>query len=124
MKRLILLVMLAAGASGAWAGSDECAKGDLMCLGSKGVSRAGAYCQDSVERLATYSVRWTDTTFGFKFTRFRWLDKSAGTITYIGDRVEFQNQFGAFAPVIYECDMTPDTKTVLAVRAHPGRLPP
>ncbi|MGF6664984.1 hypothetical protein QF000_006652 [Paraburkholderia atlantica] len=100
-----------------------CKSDDLQCLGDKGVVAAGVYCKDKVERLATHSVRWTDGTFDTKFSRFRWADKAAGTITYVGDKAEFQNGFGAFTPVTYECDLASDNKTVLAVRAHEGRLP-
>lgn len=100
-----------------------CKLDDLQCLGDKGVIAAGVYCQDDIERLATHSVRWTDGTFETKFSRFRWADEKAGVITYIGDKAEFQNGFGAYTPVTYECDLSPDNKTVLDVRAREGRLP-
>jgi hypothetical protein len=100
-----------------------CAKDDLQCLGDRGTVAAGVYCQRAVESLATHSVKWTDGTFETKFSRFRWKDKATGVITYIGDRAEFQNGFGAFTPVIYECDLASDEKTVLDARVHEGRLP-
>lgn len=102
---------------------DKCAKDDLQCLGDKAVVAAGIYCKDPIERLAKHSVRWTDGTFETKFSRFRWKDKAAGKLTMIGDRAEFQNGFGAYTPVIYECDLDADGKTVLEVRANEGRLP-
>ncbi|WP_293239074.1 hypothetical protein, partial [Paludibacterium sp.] len=92
----------------------------MSCLGNKGVVGAGVYCAKPIERLARHSVKWTDGTFELKFERFRWRDKSAGTITYIGDKAEFQNGFGAFTPVIYECDLASDNKTVLDVRVEEG----
>jgi hypothetical protein len=58
-----------------------------------------------------------------KFSQFRWRDPIEGSITYIGDRAEFQNGFGAFGPVVYECDLAADEKTVLEVRVREGRLP-
>lgn len=100
-----------------------CKSDDIQCLGDKGVVAASVYCKDEVERLATHTVKWTDGTFEMKFSRFRWADKAAGTITYVGDKAEFQNGFGAFTPVIYECDLAKDNKTVLDVRAREGRLP-
>lgn len=100
-----------------------CKSDDLQCLGDKGVVGAGVYCKDDVERLATHSVKWTDGTFETKFSRFRWADQAAGTITYVGDKAEFQNGFGAFTPMVYECDLAKDNKTVLDVRAREGRLP-
>ena len=63
-----------------------------------------------------------DGIFEPKFGRFRWLNQAEGTLTKVGDRVEFQNGFGAYSRVIYECDFDPRTNDVLAVRAHEGRL--
>jgi hypothetical protein len=103
---------------------EKCAKDDLQCLGDKGAMAAGFRCPRVVEQLAIHSVRWTDGMLEAKFSRFRWKDKEAGTITYIGDRAEFQNGFGAFTPIIYECDLSADNETVIDVRAHEGRLPP
>jgi hypothetical protein len=100
-----------------------CAKDDLSCLGNKGVVGAGVYCAREVEKLATHDVKWTDGTFGLKFSRFLWKDQANGIITYIGDKAEFQNSFGAYSPVIYECDMQSDNKTIVDVRVHEGRLP-
>lgn len=101
----------------------ECAKDDLQCNGDQAVVAAGVYCKDPVERMAKHSVRWTDGTFETKFSRFRWKDKAAGTLTMIGDKAEFQNGFGAYTPVIYECDLAADKKSVLDVRVREGRLP-
>jgi len=69
-----------------------------------------------------HSVRWTDGALETKFSKFRWADKEAATLTMVGDKVEFQNGFGAFTPMIYACDLAADGKTVLAVRAQEGRL--
>jgi hypothetical protein len=102
---------------------ENCAKDDLQCLGDKAVVAAGVYCKTPIERLATHSVRWTDGTFEMKFSRFRWKNKEAGQLTMIGDKAEFQNAFGAYTPVIYECDLDADGKTVLDVRVSEGRLP-
>jgi len=104
------------------AAEDAKCKSDLQCWGDKNIAAVGAYCKKDVERLAKYSVRWTDEMFEQKFSRFRWLDKDAGTLTFVGDRIDFQNGFGAYQAHIYECDFDPSTKTVLDVRAHPGRL--
>jgi hypothetical protein len=102
-----------------------CAKDDLQCQGDQAIAAAGVYCKDPIERLAKYSVRWTDDgAFDSKFSRFRWADKAAGNITMVGDKAEFQNGFGAYTPVTYECDLAADGKTVLDVRVHEGRLPP
>ncbi|MEQ1663206.1 MAG: zinc ribbon domain-containing protein [Thiobacillus sp.] len=101
----------------------NCKADDLQCLGDKGIIAAGVYCKDSIERLAKHSVKWTDGTFETKFSRFRWRNKAKGEITYIGDKAEFQNGFGAFTPVVYECVMAADSKTILDARVRgEGRL--
>ena len=102
----------------------ECTKDDLSCLGEKGLSGASVYCKKEIEKFAKYSVKWTDTSlFDEKFSRYGWKDQPTGIITYIGDKVEFQNGFGAFTPMTYECDLMPDNKTVLDARVYEGRLP-
>lgn len=103
--------------------AEECKADDLQCLGDKGVISAGLYCQKPIEMLAQHSVKWTDGTFDMKFSQFRWHDKGKGEITYIGNKAEFQNGFGAFNPVIYECDLASDSKTVMDARVQEGRLP-
>ena len=101
----------------------KCAPDDLQCVAEEGGIGASVYCPDKIEKLASNAVKWTDGTFESKFSRMRWLNKDKGQITYIGDKAQFQNGFGAFINMIYECDLDKDNKTVLAVRAEPGRLP-
>lgn len=104
--------------------SSDCKPNDLQCLGDKGIIGASVYCQNAIEKFAIHSVKWTDGTFDTKFSRFRWRDQAKGEITYVGDKVEFQNGFGAFTPMIYECDLAADDKTVLDARVlGEGRLP-
>ena len=100
-----------------------CEKDDLQCLGNAGLINAGVYCKDKVEKLAKHSVKWTDGWADSKFSRFGWRNKEDVVITYVGNKIEFQNGFGAFTPMIYECDLASDNKTVLGVRAEEGRLP-
>lgn len=101
----------------------SCAERDLQCFGDKGIVAAGVRCPRYIEGEAKHSVRWTDRTLETKFSRFRWASQGGGAITFIGDRAEFQNGFGAFTPVIYECDMPSDFEQVLAVRVREGRFP-
>jgi hypothetical protein len=95
---------------------------DLQCAGDKYGIAAGVYCKDSVARLAKFTSRWTDGTFETKFSHFRWLNQEQGTLTFIGDKIEFQNGFGAFQKHIYECDFNPVNNKILDVRARPGQL--
>jgi hypothetical protein len=95
---------------------------DLQCWGEKNLPAASVYCKTDIEKLGKFSSKWTDGMLEMKFSRYRWLDKSNGTLTFIGDKIEFQNGFGAFQPHIYTCDFDPTSKSVLAVHAVPGRL--
>lgn len=99
----------------------EC-KSNLQCWGDRATVGAGVYCRDAVERLAKYSSKWTDGTFDSKFTHFRWLNKEKGTLTMIGDKIQFQNGFGAYQNHIYYCDYDPSSNKVQGARAEPGRL--
>lgn len=96
---------------------------DLQWAGGKYVAAASVDCADLIERRALHSVRWTDSILETKVSRFRWFDQARGAITFIGDKVEFQNGFGAFTPMTYECDLNPETDQVLGIRISAGRLP-
>lgn len=129
---VILGVLIAAGFSMCSGGDeskpevpkvdDATCKQDLQCWGDRHNVGAAVMCAGPVEKLAKYSARWTDGLLEPKFSHFRWLNKQQGTITYIGDKIEFQNGFGAFQKHVYECDYHPETKKVLDVRARPGQL--
>jgi hypothetical protein len=101
---------------------EKCDANPLACAGEKGFVEASVKCPRIVEKLAKYSVRWTDGMLEPKFSRYRWTDETKERVTYIGDKAEFQNGYGAYTAMIYECDMSADGKTVLDVRANPGRI--
>lgn len=95
---------------------------DLECWGRKHLV-AASICIRPVERLANYAHEWVDRLFfDQKFSHFRWKNMGKGVVTYIGDKIRFQNGFGAWQNHVYECDYDPTTDSVLAVRANPGRL--
>lgn len=94
----------------------------LQCWGDKHLISASVYCADHIERLAKFSHEWTDGFLEQKMSHFRWLNKEVGTLTYIGDKIRFQNGFGAWQNVVYECDFEPNTKSIIDVRAAAGRL--
>jgi hypothetical protein len=105
------------------AAAKACRK-SLQCWGDRHTVAAGVYCDDYVERLAKYSAKWTDGWLEPKFSQFRWKDQKRGIITFVGDKIQFQNGFGAWQNHVYECDFQPDGNRVLNVRASPGRLSP
>ena len=99
---------------------DPNCKQDLECWGDKNTVGAGVRCEEPIERLAKYAHEWTDGMLEPKMSHYRWQNRSAGVVTFIGDKLRFQNGFGAWQNVVYECDY--DGKTVLDVRVHEGRL--
>lgn len=100
----------------------DCAPGDQSCNGEKFVSDADVYCASSIERLAKYDHEWTDGWLSMKFSKFVWADKENRVMRYFGDKIKFQNGFGAWQPYSYYCDYDLDSKQVVDVGAEPGRL--
>jgi hypothetical protein len=100
---------------------EECIK-DIECWGKRNYVTASVFCQEPIERMAKHSVEWTDRWLQTKVSGWSRVPPAPGAVTYIGDRVKFQNGFGAWSPMIYECDFDPVAQRVLAVRVREGRL--
>jgi|UPI000697C143 hypothetical protein len=96
---------------------------DLQCIGDKKHIEATFACKRYVENLAKNDYQWVDGWSESKFSRFRFKGLKHDTITYVGDKIQFQNGMGAWIRHIYECDYNIDDKTVIDVRARQGRLP-
>lgn len=95
---------------------------DLKCMAERALPEAEHACFEPVERLAYYSFEWQGGAWNDMFASYRWLDRESRKITYIGDKVRFQNGFGAWQNIIYYCDYDTQAKAVLDVRVSPGRL--
>lgn len=93
------------------AAKDTICRNDLRCWGDKHQMGATFACQPLIEQRARYSYEWTDGWLGSKLTQFRWKDRKVGTLSYYGDKVKFQNGFGAWQRVAYWCHYNPATKT-------------
>lgn len=100
---------------------EECMK-DLKCWGDQHSISAAVYCAPFIEKLAKNSHEWTDGMLEPKFSHFRWKDQSQGYVTFIGDKIQYQNGFGAWINHVYECDFDPRTDSVLDVRASAGKI--
>ena len=100
----------------------EACRQSLRCWAEAHESAATVRCQRAIERAPQFQMRWTDSWLERKFTHFRWADQDRGHLTFIGDHAEFQNAFGAWAGVIYQCDYDPEAEQVLDVRVGRGRL--
>lgn len=108
------------------ADKERACRQNLQCWGDRTSIAAAVFCQDHIERMAQYAHEWTDGWTEPKFSRFKWKDREAGEITYIGDKMRFQNGLGAWENIIYECDFHPDSSgdsgRVLATRGRPGKI--
>jgi zinc ribbon protein len=96
---------------------------DLRCLAEKHIVEATTRCRRQIERLAINNFEWVDHWYESKLSHYRWKDQQKQMITYLGDKIKYQNGFGAWTLSIYECDYDSNNKVVLDVRARPGRLP-
>lgn len=101
---------------------DGACRADLACWAGRHIGMASVKCRAPIERLAKNSFQWTDSVLEPRFSRYRWKDDRTGELTYIGDHVKFQNDFGAWIFYSYECDISASGDAVTDVRAKPGRL--
>lgn len=75
---------------------------------------AGFACQPIVEKLAKHTYRWTDGWLDTKFPSYLTSNKGEPyVLTVLGDKIEFQNGFGAWSKVKYYCKYNVKTKKVL-----------
>lgn len=78
---------------------------DPIWLGEKYTTEASIFCKDEIEKLARYKFEWTDGWSELKFNQY---NKSRtfgpGIIRVYGDKIKFQNGFGAFQSMTYQCD--------------------
>ncbi|MFC3694900.1 hypothetical protein [Chenggangzhangella methanolivorans] len=94
---------------------------DLDCIGMKKMATANAFCSMAVEQLAKYQSEWSDSFGERKFPYYRWGNR-AGVVTYYGGAIKFQNGFGAWQNMVYECDFDIRRDQPIDVRAEAGRL--
>lgn len=96
-------------------------RADFECWTNSHKADANSACRPYLERLAQYDFRWTYNPLDGRFSRASVSD-DGDVITYVGDRVEFQNGFGAWMTHTYSCTYSASTASVLSVDATPGRL--
>jgi hypothetical protein len=101
---------------------EEC-RPDLQCWAERSRIDATVACKPQIEAQALHEVKWTDGWLEPMFSRLKWADKAHRAVTYVGDKVSFQNGFSAFTPMTYFCTFDPDSKRVTDVNVIEGRLP-
>lgn len=96
--------------------------GDVVCAGSRARSAAELACTPLIESQVRYEVRWP----GEKLPLGRWSERSAvldqygkeRVIQYEGQGALFQNGFGAWRKLNYECDFDVVKRVALFVRVY------
>jgi len=101
----------------------EC-RTDIQCWSEKNKIEATVSCQQEIGHRSLHDIKWTDSMGDPVFSQLAWGDERHSSITYIGDKVEFQNGFGAFTPMTYYCTYDPASKQITSLNVVEGRLPP
>ena len=83
---------------------------DLQCWSKRHILFAGTACTPQIEAHAKFDFEWTNG-WGEKFDRARL--EGDGRITYLGNYIKFQNGFGVWSIMNYECTYDPATKRAL-----------
>ena len=96
----------------------EACRQDAECWGQKHWVDAETKCAPFVEARARYNHDWTTGFLGRKFGQWHWADKETGIVVYRGSSIKFQNGFGAWEQMSYECDYDTETKTVVTVSVY------
>lgn len=99
----------------------QCMK-DINCWFEHTMPAASYPCQEAIEKQAKYEVKWDDSFMSLAFTQAAWSNQEEGVIVLMGDKVKFQNGYGAFQNMRYTCTWSPATETVLDVAVEPGRI--
>jgi hypothetical protein len=79
-------------------------------------------CAPRIERLAKNDFQWTNGWLEPIFDTLHRSTTNGDVTTYSGGKIKFQNGFGAWTYYTYECDFNTANKSVIDVRATPGRL--
>ena len=88
-------------------------------LSDKFGAAGGVRCRPLVEGLAKYTYRWTDGWLDTKFPSYLTSNKGEPfVLTLVGDKIEFQNGFGAWSKMKYYCKYNVKTQKVLDVWAN------
>jgi hypothetical protein len=89
---------------------------DAKCFAEKHLGDAAGPCRRSIEALASYDFQWIE---GPKFSVSERYPDNPAIITYSGDRIRFQNAFGAWQVMTYACDYNVVSGEAIEARADP-----
>ena len=90
-------------------------------------------CDEHIEQLAQYDFEWT-TRFADRRIFSGWIGQDpenpsqmfppiteSTILIYTGDKIRFQNRYGAFRHYTYTCHYHPESETALKVSASPAK---
>ena len=76
-------------------------------------------CKEPVEKLAKYNFEWFDSWSEQKFDSYYSPVRAPGVIVVTGDKIKFQNGFGAWQIMKYKCAYDVVKNVVVDVSAEP-----
>lgn len=85
----------------------------------KNKGKAQILCQPMVENHAQYSFEWTDGFLEPKFSYYRAVSLRNETMIIMGDTIKFQNGFGAWQNMKYECKYDAKNNKLLSAQVSP-----
>ena len=98
---------------------------ELSCAVEEHKTSAEVACNSEIERLArlaNFSHKWTDGWLEPRYTRQSWDEDSRTAFRLFGDKIQFQDGFGAWQDHIYTCRYDFERGAVIGVEVEPGRL--
>jgi hypothetical protein len=101
-------------------------RNDVSCEGEKYRTGVTTVCPDIIERQARFEVRWTNHFLESRFlpiVRWHGVDgRKKGLVDFEGDKVQFQNGFGAWQNYYYICTYDIGKNQIVDLKLRPGRL--
>jgi hypothetical protein len=104
------------------AAEQDCLR-NLQCIADRFSLRIQSTCRKAIERYAKYDFKWTTGVTTPMFSRLKWANNEKTAISYIGDKIKFQNGFGAWQNMIYTCNLNFEKNEITKVTIEAGRLP-
>lgn len=101
---------------------------DLCSIPGANCSLNGAWqyaesvCPKLVERMAKYGFQWVEGLTVFKIEPRHEKTEKSHLVKFFGDKVKFQNGFGAWSNMVYVCTFDLSQRKIVDVNVFKGRL--
>lgn len=92
---------------------------DAAWLANKFDVESTMACKPAVERLAKFNFEWFDSWSEMKFPSFYTKTRGPGVFVVTGEKIKFQNGFGAWQIMKYECAYDAVNRRVVSADASP-----